>query len=141
MNFSEQLLDISISVNAILRQVASKYNLTMSQAYFLLSVPFEGMPMAKLATLLGIDNSTLTRNFNKLKHLGYVEREQDQFDRRIFYIKLTPNGDEVVDKLNAKIDESTFDIMQNIGIEEIESVHELLENLSWNMVMAQSEIK
>jgi len=113
----------------------------MSQAYFLLSVPFEGMPMAKLATLLGIDNSTLTRNFNKLKHLGYVEREQDQFDRRIFYIKLTPNGDEVVDKLNAKIDESTFDIMQNIGIEEIESVHELLENLSWNMVMAQSEIK
>jgi DNA-binding MarR family transcriptional regulator len=126
-------------MNAMVRHIASSYQITMAQAYFLLSVPFEGIPMAKLASLLGIDNSTLTRNYNKLNSMGFVQREQDHLDKRIFYIKLTSSGDEIVDLLNAKIDESTFDILQKIGIDEIDTIHELLEKLSWEMVMKRSQ--
>ena len=140
MNISEQLLDIAINVNAILRNAASYQELSMSQAYFLLSVPSEGIPMAKLAVLLGIDASTLTRNFNKLQQMGYVNKSQDNNDKRIFHIKLTQEGDIIIDLLNSQIDNSISDIIQKIGIDEIHSIDEILEKLSWNMVVARSEI-
>ncbi|QIK70350.1 MarR family transcriptional regulator [Erysipelothrix sp. HDW6C] len=53
--------------------------------------------MSDVAAHLRITQGTLTTTINRLTHKGYVYREQDTRDRRIFRLVLTEKGEEVVD--------------------------------------------
>ena len=64
MYLLELLVDLTAHNNAIIRSAASQLNLTLSQAFHLISVPHDGIPMSKLAHKLGLDTSTLTRQHN-----------------------------------------------------------------------------
>ena len=88
MNLAELLLDLTTHNNAIIRSAASKLNLTVSQAFHLVSIPHDGIPMSKLAHKLGLDASTLTRNIQKLENLGLIKREHSSYDKRRFLIAL-----------------------------------------------------
>ena len=92
MNVTGLLADLASSTNAIIRSAASSFNITASQAYHLLSIPFDGIPMSGLAHRLGLDNSTLTRNIQKLKSLGLVEQQTDAYDKRIQRVILSNKG-------------------------------------------------
>ena len=67
MTLQELLCDITTHYNAFVRSAASQLNLTASQAFHLISIPHDGIPMSKLAHKLGLDPSTLTRNIKKLE--------------------------------------------------------------------------
>ena len=82
MNIVELLTDLTTGTNAIIRTIASNLNLTASQAFHLLSIPFDGIPMSGLAFKLGLDNSTLTRNVQKLEKLNLVKRQTDSYELR-----------------------------------------------------------
>ena len=72
MNVTEFVIDLVTQYNAIIRFSASHFNLTFSQALLILSIPFDGISMTKLAKKLGLDNSTLTRNVQGLKQLNIL---------------------------------------------------------------------
>ena len=57
MNIPELLADLVTHYNALIRASASQLNLTASQAFHLLSIPHDGIPMSKLAHKLGLDNA------------------------------------------------------------------------------------
>ena len=133
MTLQELLCDITTHYNAFVRSAASKLNLTSSQAFHLVSIPTDGIPMSKLANKLGLDASTLTRNIQKLENMGLVERKHGSYDRRVQRTFLTPEGL----KLTNKIDDLLFQ-MNNLIIEQIdldahENMCELLEKLVWSM--------
>ena len=71
MNLTDLLVDVTIETNAAIRTIASKLSLTASQAYHLLLIPFDGIPMSELAKKLGLDSSTLTRNISNLEKHNY----------------------------------------------------------------------
>ena len=48
----------------------------------------------ELAQMCHVDQTTLSRNLDKLVQLGYVERKTDEECRRCFLISLTPTGSE-----------------------------------------------
>ena len=72
MNIPELLTDLTTHYNALIRNAASQLSLTASQAFHLLSIPHDGIPMSQLAHKLGLDTSTLTRNFQKLEKIGLI---------------------------------------------------------------------
>ncbi|CAM3615211.1 MarR family transcriptional regulator [Erysipelothrix sp. HDW6B] len=53
--------------------------------------------MSDVAARLRITQGTLTTTINRLTHKGYVYREQDVNDRRIYRLGLTEKGKEVMD--------------------------------------------
>ena len=103
MNIPELLTDLTTHYNALIRNAASQLNLTASQAFHLLSIPHDGIPMSQLAHKLALDTSTLTRNIQKLENLGLIERQADSYDRRIQNAVLTDKGSRVVDSLEEKL--------------------------------------
>ena len=133
MNITELLTDLASGTNAIVRSVASKFNLTASQAFHLLLIPFDGIPISSLANKLGLDNSTLTRNIQKLEKLDLVERRADSYDRRIQRVVLTKNGTSILTSLENHLDEINCAIIDQIDLDTQENLISVLEKLSWSL--------
>lgn len=84
--------------------------------------------MRDVAAALGITQGTLTTTINRLTHKGYVLREQDQKDRRIYRLHLTDKGkavmaihsqfhEDMVDRLLLHMDDNDelVDSIENIN--------------------------
>ena len=111
MNITEFVIDLVAKYNAIIRFSASHFNLTFSQALLILSIPFDGISMTKLARKLGLDNSTLTRNVQGLKQLNIVDHKSDPYDKRIQLIILTSEGSDLYNSLFDHFNELNLSIL------------------------------
>ena len=133
MNLPELLADLTTHYNALIRSAASQLNLTSSQAFQLISITNDGIPMSKLAHRLGLDPSTLTRNIQKLEKLGLVERKHDSYDRRVQRAVLTKQGSEVVNEIDEILLQMNHLIMNQIDLDSQENIYDVLEKLVWSM--------
>ncbi len=133
MNFSELLSNLSIHYNAFIRQVANSLSLTSSQAIHLISIPYNGTSMSKLARDLGLDTSTLTRNINKLEKLELVQKHADLNDQRIQIITLTNDGQKKVNIIEEKLTEIDNNLISQLNLEDQEELLDILEKLVWSM--------
>ena len=134
MSFSEILIDLAIGINSFVRKAASKYKLTSSQAFHLLTIPFDGISMSNLANSLGLDNSTLTRNIQKLEKLNLVTRISDSYDSRISKVVLTDEGISLVKMLDTYLEDHNYNILNKIDLETQEHLMTSLEKLSWALI-------
>ena len=139
MNVAELLVDLTSSTNAIIRSVASKLDLTVSQAFHLLSIPFDGIPMSRLAHRLGLDNSTLTRNIQKLEKMGLVDRSADNYDRRIQRVILSKKGASLLTLLEGRLEQQGNDVLDQIDLETQEHLVTVLEKLTWALGVAREK--
>lgn len=56
----------------------------------------EGRPMAKIAEVMAMDPTTLSRNLRPLERAGWVHIERDARDRRVRVARLTEAGREML---------------------------------------------
>ena len=131
MKTAEFVINLVSGYNAIIRLEASRLNLTLSQALHLLSIPFDGIAISKLAQKLGLDTSTLTRNIQKLEKFSLVFRKPDDYDRRMQIIFLTDEGYETHNQLLENINNLNYDIMSQLSIDDNEIVQQSIEKLAW----------
>ena len=140
MNFTELLVDLASGTNAIIRSAASKFNLTTSQALHLISIPFDGISMSGLAHRLGLDNSTLTRNIQKLEKMNFVVRKHDNYDRRIQLVVLTDEGVALLKLFERHLEEQTNKIIDQIDLDTQENLYTVLEKLSWALLYVRGDL-
>ena len=133
MNFTELLMDVAIETNARVHRVAASLNLSTSQAYHLLVIPFNGISMSALAKKLGLDASTLTRNIHNLEKHRLVVRRTDNRDRRIQLICLTDVGSKVVRSIENELEDQNYTILNLMDLDAQESLLASLEKLSWSL--------
>ena len=129
----ELLADLTTHYNALIRNAASQLSLTASQAFHLLSIPQDGIPMSQLAHKLGLDTSTLTRNIQKLEKMGLIKRNQDSYDKRIQKAVLTEKGEEKVELLEESLEDMNYAFMEQIDSDSQESITDILEKIVWAM--------
>ena len=139
MNLPELLVDLTTHYNALIRSAASQLRLTVSQAFHLISIPYDGIPMSKLAHKLGLDASTLTRNIQKLETLGLVKRQHDSYDKRVQKAVLTKQGLEITEKFEGILLKMNNLIIEQIDLDTQENMCELLEKLVWSMDCLREE--
>ena len=139
MNIPELLTNLTTHYNALFRQYSSRLSLTAPQAFHLLSIPADGISMSGLANKLGLDNSTLTRNIQKLEKLEFVRRKQDRNDKRILMAYLTEKGQEKVEKIDSFLLDLNFSMMKYINLDDQENIPEMLEKLVWAMDCIREE--
>ena len=131
MNLSEQIHELSLETSSILREIVNSLGLTLSQVQLLLSVPFTSISMTDLSKTLGIDNSTLTRNLNKLEKNDFVQRNKDDYDGRIYNVTLSKKGLEQKDKIESQLNDFSYKLLSALSHEDRQTVFESLEKLSW----------
>ena len=133
MNLSELLVDLTTHYNALIRSAASRFHFTASQAFHLISIPHDGIPMSKLAHKLGLDASTLTRNIQKLENIGLIKRIHDSYDKRVQKAFLTEQGVEITEEIEKILLQMNSSIIEQIDLDAQENMFELLEKLVWSM--------
>ena len=140
MNITELLTDLAAGTNGIIRSTASRFSLTASQAFHLLSIPYDGIPMSDLALRLGLDNSTLTRNIQKLEKMELVKRRLDNYDKRIHRIVLTQKGSTLLGLIEEQLEEQNANILEKIDLDAQEHLLSVLEKLSWALECAREKL-
>ena len=133
MNLPELLVDLTTHYNALIRSAASQLHLTVSQAFHLISIPHDGIPMSKLAHKLGLDTSTLTRNIQKLEKMGLIKRNQDSYDKRIQKAVLTEKGEKKIELLEESLQDMNRALMEQIDLDSQENITDILEKIVWAM--------
>lgn len=73
-------------------QVASGFGITQAIGYVLINIDKEGTPVSKLAGLLGVKATSLSRMLNNMESLGLIYRETCVGDKRSVKVFLTDFG-------------------------------------------------
>jgi len=87
--------------------------------------------MSNLALRLGLDNSTLTRNIQKLEKMELVKRHSDNYDKRIHRIVLTQKGSTLLGLIEERLGVQNAHILEMIDLDTQEHLLSVLEKLSW----------
>ena len=134
MNLSEQIHELNLETSSILRKISNKIGLTLAQVQLILSIPFSSISMTDLSQVLGIDNSTLTRNLNKLELRGFVYRNKDNYDKRVYKVILSKKGLSIKEKINNELGEYNYKLLSELSHEDRQTIFDSLEKLSWAFI-------
>lgn len=103
------------------------------QLFYLLTVcQNAGASQDRLAALLGVANSNVTRQLASLEQLGYVTRRRDEDDRRCWLIDPTDRAYEVLPRLVEVLNEAQSALTREMSAEEQELLLELVERMAYN---------
>jgi DNA-binding MarR family transcriptional regulator len=90
-------------------------NVTLAQCVVLMEIDENGrLTMGQLAARLRLDNSTLSRTIDSLVAKGLVEREREERDRRVIFIRLTEAGKASCRVIHKENDEHCRRVFANI---------------------------
>ena len=95
MNITEHLSDISLNYFSLVRKLASKFDLTLSQTLVLLYIPFDGITISDLSDKLGIDISTMTRNIQRIEKKGLINTAPDQDADQVMEISIEAGAEDI----------------------------------------------
>lgn len=86
-------------INTQLNKILATYDIAVEQRATLEIIKFEkDVKQTTIAQLLGKDKTTISRSLNVLEKKGLIFKNEIQNDKRIKVIKLTPKGEEVLEK-------------------------------------------
>lgn len=130
---SEHLNSFLCHMNVLARRIASKNNLSLSQYYTLSNISSNGISMSELSLIVGIDNSTLTRNINILINRSLVSKEQSQADKREQLILLSSKGNQIAQKLDSDMEKLLNQFIISIDEDQRQLFINTIEMLNWKM--------
>ena len=141
MNIIENLSELSLQYFALVRQLSSKFELTLSQTLILLSIPFDGLTISDLSEKLGIDISTMTRNIQRIEKKKLVKRVPNPNDKRSIKLFLSSRGDTLTNSINLEISISLEKILDKYDLKTSNQIKNNLENLSWDIYLHRQNLK
>ena len=89
--------------------------------------------MSELSMLLGLDNSTLTRNINQLLKRKLVTKTKSLIDKREYIISLSEKGSDVNIKIHELMSNLINNIFISIDIENKNILLSILEKINWKL--------
>ncbi|WP_124100014.1 MarR family transcriptional regulator [Ruminococcus sp. Marseille-P6503] len=102
-----------------------KYGITRTQQIILLALAIEEkLTMSQLASKINTSNEQATRAVAQLVEKGFIERMQDNSNRRIINIRLTEKADDFIEKTKAEIMGDLLDQFNGISDEDMEKFHD-----------------
>lgn len=92
-----------------------------------------GIPNGQLASLTGVDRTTLTRTVERMVQSGLVQRTQDAADQRVSLLRLTKRGEVLFERTYPLVDAQNRQVLSGLSRSEVaqvrRSLHTTLENL------------
>jgi len=128
--FGELLSKMIRSFVAFERNEIFCCGVTMSQCSTIMAIGKRGkMTMNALSEWMSLATSTMTRIVDNLVRDGYIERTQDDKDRRMVHVSLTEKGEELFQVIYRIYHEYHRRIVDNIPSDHLHKVVESLQLL------------
>lgn len=123
------------SIARMYNQIAVRYDISQAVGFVLMNIDEkEGTPATKIAPLMGMESTSLTRLLRNMEGDGLIERKKDSSDGRLVRIVLTEKGMEkrriarkVVKMFNNRVLESIPERKINVFYEVMEKINESIE--------------
>ena len=131
MNQSELLNSFLIDLQRIFRTKIVPKELSYSQILAILIIPDAGIEMSELASVMGLENSTVTRLITRLETNGFVKREKSIADKRSIIVYLKNKGLKIQKNIEKKSDSIGQEIFFNYNQSQKETILENLSLFQW----------
>src|SRR4051812_18714635 len=129
--FARALLAIARGLGRIARERARTGDVTPQQAETLQLIAERGaLSTSTLATMLGIDPSTASRNLSGLERAGFIARQKGSDDGRQTDVRLTPRGKRIADSMTSESSQAFVLLMEKIPRPDRTKVLEALDALA-----------
>ncbi|MDD2332777.1 MAG: MarR family transcriptional regulator [Mesotoga sp.] len=129
---------ISRSANVYFSREMQKYGLGSGHFFFLrILMSREGISQKELSNILDVDKATTAKAMKKLAEAGYVKREIDSLDTRIYRLFLTDNGKKIgqeLRRLGANFEEI---LTEGLSEDEKQQLQSLLHRAATNAKRAK----
>ena len=100
--------------------LAVQNGITQGIGYVLINIGKEGIPATKIAPLMGMTFSSLSRLLKNMESSGFIYRKHDDNDKRIVRIFLTKEGLELRDKVKDVVVNFNTNLFKKIKPEDLE---------------------
>ena len=131
MNQGELFTSFLIDLQRIFRTKIVPKELSYSQILAILIIPDAGIEMSELASVMGLENSTVTRLITRLETNGYVKREKSIADKRSIIVYLKNKGLKIQKNIEKKSDSIGQEIFFNDNQSQKETILENLSLFQW----------
>jgi DNA-binding MarR family transcriptional regulator len=129
--FARAAQAVARGLGRISRERARAGDITPQQAETLQLIADRGaVSTSLLATLLGIDPSTASRNLAGLERAGYISRKKGADDARQTDVRLTPRGKRTADSCSADAVKAMHSVLDRLPRAERARVVDALETLA-----------
>ena len=92
-----------------------RLGLSMAQLHILYTLQRNGqMTMSRLAEVLNVSLSNATGLIDRIEERGFVERTRVAEDRRVVLIRVTPEGEQMLEEIDALSDELLRSVLSRI---------------------------
>lgn len=86
-----------------------------------------------LSNLMNVKDSSAGRLIDRLERDGFIERERNDIDRRVIYIKLTDKGDQLISDLMPFGIRFNDDLVAGIDEQELQIYEKVLKKMISNI--------
>ncbi len=111
-------------------QIASDFGITQAIGYVLINIEKEGTPVSRLAGLLGVKATSLSRMLNNMEVLGLIYREPSAGDKRSVKVYLTNFGVEKRSLAKGVVISFNEYLTQNLSVSERNNLTLALQKLN-----------
>lgn len=131
----EKTLDFHIkstwhAITRMYNNIAYKYDISQTIGYVLINIGKEGTPATKIAPLMGMEPTSLSRLLKNMEKKGLIYKKGDEEDKRVVRIYLTEEGvmkrklaKETILNFNTKL----MQVLSNEDIEHLVKVFDIIK--------------
>lgn len=119
-----------------------EYDLTKGQYLYLVRIcEHPGIIQEKLAEMIKVDRTTVSRAIKKLEKNGFIERREDKYNKKIKKIFPTMKGENVYPKIKRENDHSNSVALAGFSEREVEIISHLLQRVRKNIEVDWEHVK
>ncbi|WP_026575457.1 MarR family winged helix-turn-helix transcriptional regulator [Bacillus sp. UNC438CL73TsuS30] len=118
------------------------FDLTKGQYLYLIRIcENPGIIQEKVAEMIKVDRTTAARAIQKLELQGFIEKRNDEENKKIKKLYATEKGQEVYPFLKREGDYSNKVALNGFSPDEIETIHHLLQRVRSNIDVEWEYVK
>ena len=125
------------AITRMYNQIANSHGLSQTIGYVLINVSKEGTPATKIAPLMGMEPTSLSRLLKNMEESGLIFRKGDKTDKRVVRIFLTPEGVQKRKQAKSAIVEFNQRILNKIDVKDLDifiRVSQTINSLTRNSI-------
>ena len=127
---TQVLYRMARSRHTLFQGLLSSYGVTLHQFHLLLHMKASGkIRVTDLSDLMMVSKPTASRMIHTLCDKGLVSKKTDDQDRRLVFLTLTPKGEKVVGKMQAKQREVLASVLGKVPASEMKVFLDTVEKI------------
>ena len=131
MQSGELLSSLFINLQALIRREVNLGRASFPKVIALSIIPPDGLEMSALAKKMGIDNSTATRLVTGMELAGWLNRQQNSYDKRVTQVFLTKKGYSLQNDLEQQFSLIGKVVEESVNPSDRVNTFDSLSSLNW----------